>query len=248
MKIDRGDRIPLYQQIKQHINEMMLNGHLKPGQRLPSEKELQEELEVSRITVRQAIQELALEEKVVRVPGKGTFVTQPKVEPLTALTSFSENMRAQGLEPSYRQANVALCDPPPKVRFVFGLGKDDQAVHIHRLLLADGTPMAIQDEFLPYSIYRRNSRLFTPEALNVTSLYNLLERELDTPLIRAEEYVDVSTARPSEAELLAIKPGDLVLVITRITFTTDNIPAEFVKLIFRADRYRYRVELFRPRS
>jgi GntR family transcriptional regulator len=108
--------------------------------------------------------------------------------------------------------------------------------------------MAIQEEFLPHSIYQRNSRLFTPEVLNGTSLYNLLERELDVPLVRAEEYVDASTARPSEAELLAIKPGDLVLVITRITFTTDNSPIEFVKLIFRADRYRYRVELFRPRA
>jgi GntR family transcriptional regulator len=198
--------------------------------------------------VRQAIQELALEEKVVRVPGKGTFITQPKIEPLTALTSFSENMRAQGLEPSYRQARVVLSDPPPRVRTVFRLGKEDQVVHIHRVLLADGAPMAIQEEFLPHSIYQRNSRLFTPEVLNGTSLYNLLERELDVPLVRAEEYVDASTARPSEAELLAIKPGDLVLVITRITFTTDNSPIEFVKLIFRADRYRYRVELFRPRA
>ena len=247
MELSRTDPVPLYQQLKNHLNKMILDGRLVPGQRLPSEKELQDQFGISRITVRQALQELTSEEKIVRVPGKGTFVLEPKVEPLTALTSFSENMRAQGLEPSYRHAHVELITPPAKVGTVLGLGEAEKAVHIHRLMLADGIPMAIQDEFLPHSVYRCNPRLFTPEVLNVTSLYNLLERELDAPLVRAEEYVDASKASPDEAKLLEINAGDLVLVITRIAFTQDDTPLEYVKLIFRADCYRYRVELFRPR-
>lgn len=247
MKINRADRIPLYQQIKQHINNMLLDGRLKPGQCLPSEKELQEQLGVSRITVRQALQELTLEEKVVRVPGKGTFVTHPKIAPLTALTSFSENMRAQGLEPSYQYTHLELIEPPSKVRSALKLGEQEKTLHIHRLMLADGLPMAIQDSFLSENLYRRNPRLFTPEVLNISSLYNLLERELDVSLVHAEEFVDASTARPSEAELLGIKPGDIIMLITRITFSTNNNPIEYVKLVYRADRYRYRVELFRPK-
>ena len=247
MELNRSDPVPLYQQIKNYLNDMIMNGRLAPGHRLPSEKELQDRFGVSRITVRQALQELPLEEKVMRVPGKGTFVLQPKIEPLTALTSFSENMRAQGLEPSYCQAQVELVEPPATVRTVLDLSKGEQAVHIHCLMLADGLPMAIQDEYLPPGIYRRNPRLFTPEVLNVTSLYNILERELGIPLIRAEEYVDVARASPQEAELLTMEPDDLVLVITRITVTDDDIPVEYVKLTFRADCYRYRVELFRPR-
>lgn len=247
MELNRTDPTPLYQQIKKYLNQMILDGRLTPGQRLPSEKELQDQFGVSRITVRQALKELTLEDKIVGVPGKGTFVLEPKVEPLTALTSFSENMRAQGLEPSYRHARVELIKPPSKVCTVLGLSKEEGAVHIHRLMLADGVPMAIQDEFLPHRVYRRNPHLFTPEVLNVTSLYNLLERELDIPLTHAEEYVEASTASPDEAKLLAIEADDLVLVITRIAFTNDDSPVEYVKLTFRADCYRYRVELFRPR-
>jgi GntR family transcriptional regulator len=245
--MNRGNPVPLYIRIKNHLDKMISDGRLAPGQRLPSEKELQDQFGVSRITVRQALKELTLQEKIVGIPGKGTFVLEPKVEPLTALTSFSENMRAQGLEPSYGQTKVELSVPSSKIRAVLGLGQAEKAVHIYRLMLADGVPMAIQNEFLPDSIYKLNPRLFTPEVLNGASLYNILERELDIPLLQAEEYVDTSVANPDEAKLLNIEPGNLVLVITRITYTLDDRPVEYVKLIFRADRYRYRVQLFRPR-
>src|SRR5574341_1376754 len=88
MKVQRETQIPLYRQIKDHLDEMILAGGALPGSRLPSEKELQDQLGVSRITVRQAMQQLEAEGKVVRVPGKGTFVLAPKVEPLAGLTSF----------------------------------------------------------------------------------------------------------------------------------------------------------------
>jgi GntR family transcriptional regulator len=247
MELNRANPTPLYQQIKSLLEEMIQSGHLMPGERVPSEKELQDRFGVSRITVRQALQELSLEEKIIRVPGKGSFVLEPKVEPLTALTSFSENMRAQGLVPSYSGTSVECGEAPTRIRSILELADGELAIHIHRLMLADGVPMAIQDAYVPESVQQRNPRLFSPEILNITSMYNIFERELNVPLVRAEEYVEASLASSEEAALLSIQPNSLVLVITRITSTSDDKPVEYVRLTFRADRYRYRVELFRPR-
>lgn len=238
--------IPLYQQLKAHLEKLMEDGTIKPGEQLPSEKELEEQFKVSRITVRRALQELAAEDKIARFPGRGSFVLQPKIEPLTALTSFSENMRAQGFEPSYRNTTVKFVKAPPKAAQFFQYHNDEKVLNVNRLLLADGTPMAIQEAYLPAYLYEAAPRLFVPEVLNVISMYTTLELQLGIKLVRAEEFVEASQATAAEAEQLSIKRGDLVLVITRLTRAENDQPIEFVKLVFRADRYRYRVELFRP--
>ena len=238
--------IPLYQQLKTHLENLIHEGIIKPGEKLPSEKDLEEQFSVSRITVRRALQELEAEDKIARYPGKGSFVLQPKIEPLTALTSFSENMRAQGFEPSYRLTTVKLVKAPPKVAQFFQDHNDEKVMNINRLLLADEIPMAIQEAYLPGFVYEAAPRLFVPEVLNIISMYSTLEYQLGIKLVRAEEFVEASQATLAEAELLSIKRGDLVLVITRLTRAENDRPIEFVKLVFRADRYRYRVELFRP--
>ncbi len=246
MNLATATMVPLYKQLKAHLEALIKDGALKPGEMLPSEKDLETQFNISRITVRRALQELAVEEKIARFPGKGSFVLQPKVEPLTALTSFSENMRSRGLNPSYQNTTVRLVKAPPKVAQFFQAQDDEKVLNIYRLLLADGIPMAIQDAYLPGSVYEAAPRLFVPEVLNVISMYNTLELELGIKLVRAEEFVEAGQATAAEAEQLGVKRGDLVLVVTRMTRAASDRPIEYVKLVFRADRYRYRVELFRP--
>src|SRR5512140_24553 len=246
MDIATATMVPLYRRLKAHHEKLIDEGKIKPGERLPSEKELEDQFNISRITVRRALQELAAEEKIARFPGKGSFVLQPKIEPLTALTSFSENMRSRGLNPSYQNTTIRLVKPPSKVAQFFQYTNDEKALNINRLLLADEIPMAIQEAYLPGEIYEAAPRLFVPEVMNVVSMYATLELQLGIKLQRAEEFVESSQATAAEAEQLAIKRGDLVLVITRQTRDERDRPIEFVKLVFRADRYRYRVELFRP--
>ena len=246
MDLATATMVPLYRQLKAHLEKLIDEGKIKPGERLPSEKELEDQFNISRITVRRALQELAAEEKIARFPGKGSFVLQPKIEPLTALTSFSENMRSRGLNPSYQNTTIRLVKPPAKVAQFFQYFNDEKALNINRLLLADEIPMAIQEAYLPGEIYEAAPRLFVPEVMNVVSMYATLELQLGIKLQRAEEFVESSQATAAEAEQLAIKRGDLVLVITRQTRDERDRPIEFVKLVFRADRYRYRVELFRP--
>ena len=237
---------PLYIQVKEFLEELIDRGELKPGDRLPSEKELEVKFGVSRITVRHALQALASDERILRIPGKGSFLREPKVEPLTALTSFSENMRASGRVPSYTQTRVSILEPPPNVTIALELNTDQRVLHIHRLMLADGQPMAIQDAYLPHHIYERNPLLFKPEVLDNVSMYKVMEIELGVNLFRAEEQVDAAPAYPSEARDLAIAEGEVVLITKRTTYDIDGKPVEYVKLVFPASRYRYKVELFRP--
>ena len=113
MAIDRQASTPLYIQLKDMIAAEIREGALQPGARLRSEAELERTHRVSRITVRQALGALVQDGDLYRVPGKGTYVAVPKVAPLAAFTSFSENMAAQGLTPSYRVLSVAWVAPPP---------------------------------------------------------------------------------------------------------------------------------------
>ena len=244
--IDSESLIPLYKQLFQYLSAAIDTHELKPGDRIPSENELAKEFNISRVTIRRALQELAHQEKIISVPGKGSFVLQPKIEPLTALTSFSENMRAQGYEPSYQNAAATFITPSKQIQTHLKVSEKERVLHIHRIMLADGVPMAIQNVYLAERIYGRNPDLFIPEVLNQISLYKLFELKLGLFLFRADEWVDASKATQEEAGLLHVKKDDLLLVIDRVTYSTNEPdPIEYVHQLYNAGRYRYKVELFR---
>jgi GntR family transcriptional regulator len=246
VEITKDDIVPLYKQLKNHLVNLINDGVFKAGDCIPSEKDLENKYNVSRITIRRALQELVVEGKIVRVPGKGSFVLQPKIEPLTALTSFSENMRAQGYEPSYRDTEITFVKPTKTIQSHLKVSEDVRVLHIHRMMLANGDPMAIQNVYLPERIYSRQPSLFIPELLNKISLYKIFEIELGLTLYRADEWVDASKATQEEASLLNIKKGDSILIIDRVTYSsTEPDPIEYVHQLYTASRYRYKVELFR---
>jgi GntR family transcriptional regulator len=238
--------LPLYQQIRNYLEDLILDGQLEPGDKLPSEKDLQNQFGVSRITARRALQDLSNEGKIQRVAGKGSFVLKPKIEPLTALTSFSENMIAQGYKPSYRNAEISIITPSSKIKETLKLQEGERVAYLAREMLANGLPMALQEAYFSERIFLQNPSLFTIEILNNISFYKVLEIELGIHLNRAEESVDAALAREDEALKLNINTSDVVLIINRTTFDIDDRPTEFVKLVFPAERYRYKVELFRP--
>jgi len=239
---------PLYAQIYDYLSALINNNELKPGDKLPSEKELESRFNVSRITIRRAIQELAFENKIKSISGKGSYVLKPKIEPLTALTSFSENMVAQGYRPSYNSSKISLIIPHSRISEHLKINKNEKVLNIFRVMSADNIPMAIQDTYLPLFIYKKDPQFFTPELMNKISLYKILELEFGIKLFRADEWVDASKATQEDAELLGIDKDNSVLIIERISYTIDEEPVEYVKLIYPANRYRYKVELFRSQT
>jgi GntR family transcriptional regulator len=245
--IDRRAATPLYLQLKELIAEGIRDGGLQPGDRVGSEAELEQAHQVSRITVRQAIGALVQEGEVYRVPGKGTYVASPKLAPLAAFTSFSENMVAQGRTPSYRVLVAEWVIPPSRVGGELRLTPEERAFQLDRLLLADGMPMCLQHGFYPGRLLRPITNLLTPETLSVTSLYQLLEQRLGLKLGKAEETVEPAIPTREEVKELGISRDIPVLVVNRLSYIVSGEPVETVKLVFRGDRYQYRVNLYRVR-
>jgi GntR family transcriptional regulator len=243
--IDRGASTPLYVQLKDVVVGEIRNGRLRPGDRVGSESELEREHGVSRITVRQALKALVQEGALYRVPGKGTYVAVRKVAPLAAFTSFSENMRAQGLAPSYRLLAAEVVDPPLHVRQELRLGDRDRAFRLERLLLVDRQLIGLQSGYYPERIFGPGVGQIAPASLAEGSLYAQLETLCESPLGKAEETVEPAIANRKEVELLGVPVGAPVLVVRRLSYLANGDPVESVKLVFRGDAYRYRVDLYR---
>ena len=144
-----------YRQLSRHVADAIADGRLSEGQQLPSERELAEYAEVSRVTVRKAVAELVKSGLIEQRRGAGTFVlgAAPRTEQsLSSLVSFTENMQARGRTSSSRVLMSGLFSPAPEEMMTLGLSPTQQVARVNRLRTADGTPMAIEKTSLPADI------------------------------------------------------------------------------------------------
>ena len=245
MILDKNNPIPLYHQIKNHLMNQIKEEKLKEGEKLPSEPEMMDEFNVSRSTVRKALGELEKEGYVEKFHGKGTIVRRPKITPLAALTSFSENMKKAGLNPTYETKEIDLCSPPLNIADFFGIdpNKKQTTLFMKRVLLADLKPIAIQEVYLPLDLIAPIRKYFTKEYLDNHSMYQLLENKLDISLWNAEEDINAIQAGSEEKELLKMDSQIPLLLITRKTYDKDQRPIEYARLTYRADIYSYKFNL-----
>ncbi len=239
-KVDLNSVIPLYYQIREDLRRRIEAGQWKPGEAIPSEAELQEIYGVSRATVRQALSELVMEGLLIRKQGRGTFVAPPKiVEPLPRLVSFTEEMRAVGMEPSTRSVRVEIVtDPPKRVRETLRTD-EDRFLRIERVRCANAQPIVLLVSYLPSSLGIDPGEDFSG------SLYALLETKYNIRLGEAIQIIEAAIADEDTAAQLEIEEGEPILIIRRGTFAKDGRPVEYVEGFYPADRYRYTIRLER---
>jgi GntR family transcriptional regulator len=212
--LDKGSHIPLYLQLTAQLTDLIHTGELKPNHRLPSERELSEMLNVSRITTRLAVQELLEGGLVYREQGRGTFVAEPKMRGVQAFTSFTEYMRNHGLTPGSIILNQELVGVDETLANTLHINVGDPAIHLVRLRMADQRPVAVQSAYLP-------SRMFPGlenENLKDRSLFEVLRKKYFVHPVWTEAAVEASSATPEQARLLEIKTGEPVLIIRGLTF------------------------------
>lgn len=234
--------IPLYYQIKARLLEAIENGQLKPGDRVLSERELTTQFGVSRMTARQALTEMESQGFLYRVQGKGTFVATPKLEqPLAGLTSFTEDMRRRGLEPAARVISAEEVVAGRKVARALGIGETASVYRLERLRLAGGEPMALEVSHIPAN--------FVPGLLDREpvehSLYRVLDERYGLKLIRANQSLEAVAANAYEAEVLHVREGTPLLLLERVSRDAQDRNIEFVRSLYRGDRYRFTTELIR---
>jgi GntR family transcriptional regulator len=234
--------IPLYYQIKARLLEAIESGQLKPGDRVPSERELTAQFTVSRMTARQALTELETQGYLYRLQGKGTFVATPKLEqPLAGLTSFTEDMRRRGLEPGAQVLTAGEVPADRRVARSLGVAEGAPVFKLERLRLAGGDPMALEASHIP--------AVYAPGLLDAGairgSLYQVLEERYGIRLVRAVQSLEAVAANSYEGEMLHVREGTPLLLLERTSRDTADRPVEFVKSLYRGDRYRFTTELHR---
>ncbi len=229
---------PLYAQLRDHLATAIRDGDMKPGEPLPSEREIAEIGNVSRITVRKAVQELVRDGLVVQKQGSGTSVAPElgKVQqPLSILTSFSEDMARRGKEVRSIWLEKGLFPPSPRETMALGLKADSQVSRISRLRIADDVPLAIERAAL--------SPLYLPDPENVgKSLYDHLNKSGFKPS-RAIQRISANNLGKSDAELLQTLEGAASLNIERLSYLSTGQIVEFTQSIYRGDAYDFVAEL-----
>lgn len=239
--LNKQGAVPLYLQLKKLLELEISRGALPPHSRIPSERELSEQYAISRMTARQALLELISEGRLYTSAGKGTFVAEPKIrQSLQSLTSFTEDMRQRGLEPTTRLLTCELQPASSTVAATLRLPDDAHVVRIERLRLADDEPMALETAFLAFDGMERLLDLDLSG-----SLYAVLRSEWGIIPAEAQQEFEAMLAQPRERALLKLNDGAPVLAIQRTTFDSDGRPFEFVQSIYRSDRYRFVARLIR---
>lgn len=234
--IDRQGRLSLYHQLYEILHRDILMGRLKPGDQLPTEKELIKHYEVSRITVRRVLNMLVQEGLIYRQAGRGSFVAHATLEhALSHIVSFTEDMRRRGFEVSTRVLFSGLAAAGSELARKLDVAVGEELARLERLRLADGEPMCIENS---HFVHR-----YCPGLLNhdfsVESLKEVKIRKYGIRWLRAQQTIRAVNSPPELVEPLGIKKNAALLFVERVSFSQDNIPVEFLQAYYRADRYTF---------
>lgn len=239
-QISHQSKSPLYQQIYQLLRNKILGGYWHPDDALPSEFILMEQYQVSRATVRQALDELSSDGLIYRKQGRGTFVSPPTVEQgLVRIVSFTEDMQQRGFTPGTRLVSAGLIPATEVLAQELQINVGDSLARIERLRLADSEPMSVEVSFLVHQ--------YCPGILaqdyTAFSLRRVLEENYRIHITSAQQTIQAISATEEMADLLAIETGDALLFIERISFSEFNVPVEYLRLYHRGDRYTLHADL-----
>jgi GntR family transcriptional regulator len=241
MALLRESPTPLYLQLKSSLSDEINSGGLAPDQRLPSERELCERYNVSRMTVRQAMAELIRDGMVYAVVGKGTFVSEPKInQELRSLTGFTDDVRRRGGRPGSQVIEARLVSAGTRLTQKLRLPPGAELVLLSRLRLSNGIPLALETAYLPHMLCPG----LLQHDLASGSLYAVLEDHYNLRLVRAEQAITAGLANPNELVLLQLHPPAPILRIERTTFTAQDVAVEVVESAYRSDRYQFRAILY----
>ena len=237
--------IPLYQQIKETLRGGILDGTYPPHSRMPSESELQEMFEVSRITIRQALGDLQKEGLIFKVHGKGSFVSQPKAaQNITSLQGFAEAMSGEGHEIFNRVVSFEFVPASVEVAARLKLEEGATVAEIHRVRLLNRKPTSYEITFVPESLGKKLQRA----DLITRDIFLILENDCGVTLGSADLAIDATAATPAIALALEVRKGAPLLRVERLTCDAGKQPIDFEYLYFKGGTFQYRLKVDRKRS
>ncbi len=226
-----------------HTRERVLDliKGLGVGNAIPSERQLSVDLGVSRLTVRAALDELTREGYLVRRRGSGTYVREPKIAQELTMTSFSEDMRRRGMEPGSRTLSLQTILAGARLGRCLMVSPSEPIMVVKRLRLADGETMAIETLHIPGSLVPG----LAPEDLD-SSFYELLADRYGIEIAGGVQAIEPTVTNEEESEALGVPLHSPAFLFERTSRDEAGRIVEFVRSIYRGDRYRLVTELSRP--
>ncbi|WP_445158390.1 GntR family transcriptional regulator [Halomonas sp. E14] len=237
-----GDPWPKHHRVYLVLRQAILEGHFTPEKPLPNEIALTEQFQVSRITIRKAMERLDREGLIVRYRGKGTFpVASNESSPLQAsISGVIENLIAMGLKTDVNVIDFGYVAASVEVAKALGVEPGALVQKATRIRSHRGSPFSLLITYVPEAI----GRTFTEADLASQPLLLLLERA-GAKVTSAEQAITAKLATPGQAELLNVEPGDALLCIRRKVFTEDDRPVEYIEGFYRPDTYEHQMSLGR---
>lgn len=239
MPLDYTNSVPLYIQLKDRIEEKVLDGTYTG--KVPSEREFMDEYYISRSTVRQAIDALTHEGTLVKKPGKGTFVAiKPINDWLGSLSSTTETVENMGMSPGAKLIKTQTITLPVYLQKITGI---TEAVHIKRVRYADSIPIGVENNYYPVELGEKIKQY----DLNKVSLYDLLEQELGIMSIEADQTIKSGQVKKGDSKLLKVGPNTSMLIAERKLVDMNDNFVEYEVAAYRADMYSFNIKLSRKK-
>lgn len=237
MALDYNNSIPLYIQLKEKIEENVLNGIYEA--KIPSEREIMDEFYVSRSTVRQAISELVDEGVLEKRPGKGTFISlKPINDWLGNLSSTTETIERMGMKPGARLIRAERVNVTPYLKKVTGLV---EAYRFKRIRYANKIPIGIENNYYSLELGKK----IKSYDLDTVTLYDLLELKLGIHTKEADQFIRAGKVSVEDANLLGIPKNSIMLNVGRKLTDVNGEFVEFEQASYRADMYAFKIKLAR---
>jgi GntR family transcriptional regulator len=217
---------------------------LAVGQAIPSERQLTSDLGVSRLTVRAALDELVRDGYLDRRHGSGTYVTEPKIAQPLSLTSFSEDMRRRGMVPGSRTLELTTTTAGARLAHRLGVSPEARLIRVKRLRLADARPMAMEVLHVPEVLVPGLNRA----DFENQSFYQLLQERYGITITAGTQTIEPTVTNEEESEVLGVPLHTPAFLFERTTVSESGRIVEFVRSIYRGDRYRLVADLVPQRS
>lgn len=238
--LEKDGPIPLYYQLKEILKKQIEDGEIKDGEMIPSERELIEIYQISRPTVRQAINELVNSGLLIRRQGYGTFVNKPKRSQwcLESLTSFSEENEKKGLSTKTKVLTMKEIDSTPELYSLFSKNYS-RYYYIERLRFVEDQPVVLVSTYIPTEI-APNLHM---ENLAERSLYDILQNRYHLHIDYAERSLEAVIVDSNDYELLGISPNSPIQLVKTIAYLENNDVFEYTISRFRGDLSSFKAKL-----
>jgi GntR family transcriptional regulator len=235
-------RLPKYAVIQKWLSGRIAAGVFARGEQLPSEHELMARFDCSRVTVRQALDNLRRHGMIASQRGKGYFVSRlTAIQDLQRLQSFGEVMAPLGVDTSSDVLDIGEEDAGSDVAEALKIASGAKVTRIERLRIAGGTVVSLDISFFPVDVGERLTKL----DLKNEDIFVLLERQLGTELGFADLTIDVAPASKRQANLLGVNPKDQLLRIHRLTHDANGRGIDYERIYARLDAMKFHARLGR---